>query len=109
MLNLIEGGAPWPSDLLRGKVAFLSKDLEITEDPLAYRVLLVLPAVQRVQPSMVARSDSWVVPQSQKPWSAAKSEAFRAAILPLFANAPPGVPAHNPETWDPSIGPCVTG
>ena len=47
MLNLIEQGAPWPRDLLRGKAAYLSKDSEKTEDPLAYRVLLILPAVYR--------------------------------------------------------------
>ena len=47
LLNLVEEGAPWPEDLLKGKAAFLSKDAERTDDPLAYRVLLILPAIYR--------------------------------------------------------------
>jgi hypothetical protein len=32
---------------------------------------------------------------------------FVAACEPLLFNAPPGDPAHDPATWDPSIGPRV--
>ena len=41
--------------------------------------------------------------------SAANAAAFIAAVRLLFFNAPPGDPAHNPATWDPSIGPHVSG
>ena len=45
LLNLIEDGAPWPKALLKGKAAYLSKGPEETEDPFAYRVLLILPVL----------------------------------------------------------------
>ena len=47
LLNLVESGAPWPSDTLHARAAFLSKDTTNTTDPLAYRVLLILPTFYR--------------------------------------------------------------
>ena len=47
LLNDIESGAPWPDDLTTGRTAFLSKDPDKVEDPLAYRVLLILPVLYR--------------------------------------------------------------
>ena len=47
MLNRIEAGAPWPTPLLHAKAVFLSKDVNKLEDPMAYRVLLILPTVYR--------------------------------------------------------------
>ena len=43
MLNAIEHGAPWPDGIKEGRLAFLAKDPNETEDPLSYRPLLVLP------------------------------------------------------------------
>ena len=47
LLNRIEAGADWPSDLLHGKASFLSKTEEASSDPLKYRILLLLPALYR--------------------------------------------------------------
>ena len=44
---MIEEGAPWPNDLLKTKAAYLSKDPDKTTDPLAYRVLMILPVLYR--------------------------------------------------------------
>ena len=43
--NLVAAGEPWPNELLRGKAAYLAKDPNHTEARLAYRVLLILPAL----------------------------------------------------------------
>ena len=43
LLNVIEDGADWPSSLLHAKAAFLSKD----DDPLAYRILMLMPVLYR--------------------------------------------------------------
>ena len=48
MLNDIEKGAPWPEQLKSARAAFLSKDPEDELNPLAYRVLLMLPAIYRM-------------------------------------------------------------
>ena len=47
MLNAIEAGADWPDDLQSAKAAFLSKDPAKLDDPLEYRVLLILPVLYR--------------------------------------------------------------
>jgi len=47
MLNAIEHGAPWPDGIKEGRLAFLAKDPNETEDPLSYRPLLVLPHLYR--------------------------------------------------------------
>ena len=44
-LNLIEDGEAWPKDLLQAKATYLAKDNNKTHDPLAYRVLMILPAL----------------------------------------------------------------
>ena len=43
--NTIAGGAAWPTDVCVGRAAFLFKDPADTENPLAYRVLLILPVL----------------------------------------------------------------
>ena len=47
LLNLVEDGVPWPIDLCSAKAAYLSEDPLRTEDPLGYRVLLILPVLYR--------------------------------------------------------------
>ena len=47
MLNTIEQGAPWPKDTAKAKAAFLSKDTKKTDQPLEYRILLILPTLYR--------------------------------------------------------------
>ena len=47
MLNAIEEGAPWPTDTVHGKGAFLAKDPNDLDDPLKYRILLILPMLYR--------------------------------------------------------------
>ena len=47
LLELIESGAPWPEDMLKAKATFLAKDPALTENHLAYRVLLILPVLYR--------------------------------------------------------------
>ena len=45
LLHLVESGSPWPKDVLHAKAAYLAKDAHNAEDPLAYRVLLILPVL----------------------------------------------------------------
>ncbi len=47
MLNAIEAGSPWPLATLHAKASFLPKDPTKLADPMAYRVLLVLPSLYR--------------------------------------------------------------
>ena len=47
LLNLVKSGVPWPDDTLHVRAAFLSKDPLNLTDPLAYRVLLILPTIYR--------------------------------------------------------------
>ena len=47
MLSAIELGAPWPKGVCHGRLAYLAKDPNNAEDPLAYRPLLVLPHLYR--------------------------------------------------------------
>lgn len=47
LLNLIEEGHPWPEQLAIAKASFLAKDPDKLEEPLSYRILLVLPALYR--------------------------------------------------------------
>ena len=47
LLNLIEAGADRPKDVAQGRAAYLSKDPRDTHNPLAYRVLLILPVLYR--------------------------------------------------------------
>ena len=48
MLNEIEGGKAWPSQMQTARAAFLPKDETNSQDPLEYRVLLMLPTVDRI-------------------------------------------------------------
>ena len=47
LLNVVESGADWPKDLKCAKAAYLSKDPDKIDDPLEYRVLLILPTLYR--------------------------------------------------------------
>ena len=47
LLFHVESGTPWPRDLCKGKAAYLVKDVNNAEDPLSYRVLLILPVLYR--------------------------------------------------------------
>ena len=48
MLNLVEEGAGWANSLLTARAVFMAKDPAKDKDPLAYRVLLMMPAVYRL-------------------------------------------------------------
>ena len=48
MLNSIEAGADWPEEMNEARAAFMAKDEEDKLNPLAYRVLLMLPVVYRM-------------------------------------------------------------
>ena len=45
LLNLVEDGKPWPDGLQHAKAAYLAKDANKTENPLDYRVLMILPCL----------------------------------------------------------------
>ena len=47
ILNLIEDGAPWPNTRLHAKGTLLGKDPLAPYDPLAYRILMLLPILQQ--------------------------------------------------------------
>ena len=48
LFNMIEGGASWPKQLNVARAAFHAKEADSDMDPLAYRVLLMLPSVYRL-------------------------------------------------------------
>ena len=48
MFNRIEGGANWPTQMNESRAAFMAKDEDDELNPLAYRVLLMLPAIYRL-------------------------------------------------------------
>ena len=47
LFTLVETGAPWPVPLQRGKAVFIAKPNTSWEDPLAFRILLILPYAYR--------------------------------------------------------------
>ena len=47
MFNLIEACRPWPDGMQHAKAAYLSKGPNRVDDPLAYRVLMILPSSYR--------------------------------------------------------------
>ena len=47
LLNMVEETGRWPEGTTEAKAAFLEKDPEDSGNPLAYRVLLILPGVYR--------------------------------------------------------------
>ena len=68
LLNLIEAGSPWPDGVQHAKAAYLAKDLETSDDPLCYRVLLILPALNRAWASHRLKdlqpwTDKWALSQ----------------------------------------------
>ena len=48
LLNIIEEGAEWPEPMEVARAAFLTKDAQDMLNPLAYRILLMLPSTHRV-------------------------------------------------------------
>ena len=48
LLNMIEEGAEWPEQTKISRAAFLSKEENDLLNPLAYRVLLMLPYIYRL-------------------------------------------------------------
>ena len=61
MLNKIEDGADWPKGMTYARAAYLAKDAQNREDPLAYRVLLILPAIYRRWASArLAALEDWI-------------------------------------------------
>ena len=58
---MVEEGGDWPEAMREAKAAFLVKDPSKVEDPLAYRVLLILAAVYRRWASLRLRHlEGWV-------------------------------------------------
>ena len=47
LMNKVENGAPWPQGTLHAKASFLPKDPASLADPMAYRILLILPTLYR--------------------------------------------------------------
>eukprot|EP00973_Karenia_brevis_P004716 647696-Karenia_brevis.AAC.1 len=61
LLNLIENGNPWPSDLLHTRAPLLCKNPKTPYDPLAWRVLWILPNLYRRWASArLAQLGDWV-------------------------------------------------
>ena len=52
---LDENDAPWPLSLQRGKAVFIAKPSTSWEDPLALRILLILPYAYRCWAKMRLR------------------------------------------------------
>ena len=48
LFNIIEKGAKWPQQMGKARAAFMVKDEEDPLNPLAYRVLLMLPSAYRL-------------------------------------------------------------
>ena len=63
MMNAIEKGAEWPEALKVARAAFLATDAKDALNPLAYRVLLMLPTIYRTWAKIRLRD--------LKPWIAA--------------------------------------
>eukprot|EP00973_Karenia_brevis_P077860 10819318-Karenia_brevis.AAC.1 len=47
LLNIIEKGYPWPEDLLHTRATLLCKNPATPYDPLAWRILWILPNLYR--------------------------------------------------------------
>ena len=68
LLNCIEQGGAWPESLRQATSAYLSKDPSNTTDPLAYRVLSLLPVPYRRLSAVRLRHladwiDEWRLPE----------------------------------------------
>ena len=47
LLNMIEAGMPWPEGMQHARAAYLVENPSRTDDHRAYRVLLILPALNK--------------------------------------------------------------
>ena len=47
LLNLVKDGCPWPDGLEHAKAAYLAKNPDKADNPLCYKVLMILPASYR--------------------------------------------------------------
>ena len=68
LLNIIEEGVKWPTQMETARAAFMAKDLDNALNPLAYRVLLMLPAVYRLWARTRPKHlqpwiDDWAMPE----------------------------------------------
>ena len=68
LYNLIEQGAPWPDATKHARAAYLAKDPERADDPLAYRVLMILSTFYRKYMTLRNRDmqswmDDWILPE----------------------------------------------
>ena len=68
LFNMIEAGAPWPKDMMKARAAFLAKDPEDEQNPLAYKVLLMLSGVYRMWSKTRLRHlqpwvEAWTLPE----------------------------------------------
>ena len=95
-LNAIEGGAPWPSGAHHAKAAFLPKDPDHLADPMAYRVLLILPTLYR----------KWAATRLHElyPWVDTWSNPYLFAGIPGFGAAD-GWFLTQPSKWSTSPSP----
>ena len=55
LFALVENGAPWPTSLRQGKAVFIAKPGTSWEDPLTFRILLILPYAYRCWAKMRLR------------------------------------------------------
>ena len=66
--NMIEEGAKWPKQLNMARAAFLAKETDSDMDPLAYRVLLMLPSVYRLWGKIrLAKLQPWIAKRALPP------------------------------------------
>ena len=74
LLTLVEAGAEWPRDALHGKAVFIGKPSTRWDDPLTWRVLLILPYLYRV----------WAKSRlaDLEPWAAAWATPDMMALYP---------------------------
>ena len=94
LLNLVEEGAPWPVTLWHARGAFLSKDPSQPFQPMAYRILLVLPTLYRKWATTRLRHlgpwiSTWADPAMHAgvPGSSAAEAWYSTAIDKEYANA----------------------
>ena len=88
MLNAIEKGAERPAQMNKSRAAFMCKAEEVALNPLAYRVLLMLPAIYRLWGrTRLAHLQPWVAEWATPDMYAgtegqgAEEAAYRTALL----------------------------
>ena len=67
VMNKIEESGSWPSQPPHGRTAFLAKDIHNQEDPLNFRVLLILPLIYRRWAGLRQMQLHWWVQQWATP------------------------------------------